>query len=683
MAASHTFAESGLALALSVALAFGAEPVHVVSIDRTHPLRVFDPRETLGAGIDGHEKDEVARLLSPRNVAAMRSAGLKPLTYRLRTELAGEAWHWNPHGAWSDAEHRQGYWVSDATPAEPIDVSYGYRLPRRGNTRDQANNDGYSRIDDGNLETFWKSNPYLDPLPQWIVIDLEKKTAVDTLRIRWGTPWATEYTVQYATNDHVEVTYLDIWRDFPSGAQHSASGGDVTARIAPVPISVRKVRVLMNASSGTAPEGATDPRDRLGFAIQEIWLGVTNESGHFTDAIRHAANRGRQTTIWVSSTDPWHTSADRDDRVEQPGFDRVFRDGLTSGMPMLTPVSILYDTPENAAAEIRYLEARGYPVEEVELGEEPEEQQIPPEYYGALYVRWAAALRAVDAGLRLGGPSLVLVEPEDQDDPSWIKRWMLYLRGHDALPLLQFFSFEWYPFDDVCKPVAPQLATAAGMLARSLQRLSQDGVSREIPWYMTEYGYSAFASQAEVDLPGAILDAEGVGTFLVSGGAKAFLYGYEPGELLHDVSCTWGNNMLFLNGPELREVPTYYAAKLMAEEWAQPSGGRHTMYAAATDTPKLAAFALERPDGQLSLLLINKDPKRGAIVRVPLAGMADLHQYSPAQYEWRAAGAKGHPRRNDPPVHSTVAGGEVHLPPYSITVVRGSFGAPGVQATRQ
>ncbi len=663
----------GLGLVLTAMIAW-AQPAHVITVDVSRPLNVFDPELAVGAGIDGHEKGEVEQLLSPSNIAAMRSAGLRPLTYRLRTELAGEVWHWNPKGTWSDAVRRQGYWISEATPGDPIGVSYGYRLPRRGNTVDQANNDGYSRIDDGRLDTFWKSNPYLDPAPQWVVIDLKAKRAVNTLRVQWGVPWATAYSVQYATRDEIDPASPDLWRDFPQGSQRAENGGQVTTRFASAPISARKIRVLMTAASGTAPAGSTDQRDKLGFAIEEIWLGTTTSSGHFTDLVRHGPHRERQSEIWVSSTDSWHSAEDRDEKIEQPGFDRMFHDGLTNNLPVLTPVGILYDTPENAVAEIQYLKARGYRVEEVELGEEPEEQQVPADYYGALYIKWAAALHAIDPRLRLGGPSLVLLAPDD-DSPitqaSWTRRLTTYLRERNALNLLQFFSFEWYPFDEVCKPVAPQLARAGELLTRSLERLAQDGIPRNIPWFMTEYGYSAYGSQAEVDLPGAILNADTVGTFLAFGGAKAFLYGYEPGELLHELACTWGNHMLLLSGPPLQNMPTYYGAQLLTQEFMQPSGGTHTIYAASADHATITAYAVGRPDGQLSLMILNKDPLKAFIVRLPLTGTLDTYQYSRAQYQWHAAGADGHPVINKPPTHTRAAAGLVNLPPYSITVVRG------------
>jgi hypothetical protein len=129
--------------------------------------------------------------------------------------------------------------------------------------------------------------------------------------------------------------------------------------------------------------------------------------------------------------------------------------------------------------------------------------------------------------------------------------------------------------------------------------------------------------------------------------------------------------MLFLSGPPLQKMPTYYAAQLLTQEWTQPSG-RHTMYQASTDDPKIAAYAVERPDGLISVLLLNKDPARQVTVRLPVSGQAEVIQYSSAQYEWRAAEANGHPLRNNPPVKTVGSGGVVLLPPYSITVVRSS-----------
>jgi len=97
------------------------------------------------------------------------------------------------------------------------------------------------------------------------------------------------------------------------------------------------------------------------------------------------------------------------------------------------------------------------------------------------------------------------------------------------------------------------------------------------------------------------------------------------------------------------------------------------MFRASSDDPSIAPYALQRPDGLLSILLLNKDPARQVTVRVPMPGPVEARQYSPDQYAWRAAQSNGHPTRNNPPAKIPVRDGMVRLPPYSITVVRGSL----------
>ena len=262
---------------------YGAPAPIEVIIDLTAgPSNTFIPAAALGAGVDGHSRGDGDAIYHPATLRAMLSAGLRPLTYRLRTELAIEAWHWNPRGRWSDEKRAQGYWTSDDRPGAPILSSHGYRLPRRGNSLDQAENNGYSRLADGDVHTFWKSNPYLDHRytgednrrhPQWLIADLGKRTPVNAIRLVWGIPYAVRYQVQYWAGedpDDPDEYPEGHWQLFPEGVVTQGAGGDAALRLARNPISTRFLRVLMEESSGTAPAGAADPRDALGSAVRAV-----------------------------------------------------------------------------------------------------------------------------------------------------------------------------------------------------------------------------------------------------------------------------------------------------------------------------------------------------------------------------------------------------------------------------
>jgi hypothetical protein len=663
------------------------------------------PKQSLGGGVDGHERGECARMLSNENIAEMLSAGLGPLTYRLRTELAGEVWHWNPRGSWSDEARQCGYWTSSSSISTPISLSYGYRLPRRGNTIDQANNDGYSRICDGDEDSFWKSNPYLDPYftgenddahPQWIVIDLGTVKPVNSIRIQWGVPYARQVRVEYWTgNDpmHLHIDRNDDWRVFPQGVTGNSPGGDETSRLSSNSIPVQFVRVLMSSSSAPTTQPSADVRDHLGFAVREIGLGQTNDAGEFEDYVRHHPDR-RQTIVYVSSTDPWHRAEDIDYKTEQPGLDFVLRSKLANHLPVLVPVGALYNTPDNAVAEIRYLLARKYLLEGVELGEEPDGQWTSPEDFAALYVATARQLRSLSSQVKLGGPSLqnfdghLLTWPDKSGNRFWMNRFLRALRA--AQSPFDFFSFEYYPFDDVCSDAAPQLLEVPQRLRAMLSSLHDDGVPSDIPWLMTEFGYSVFAGRHEVDIEGALFHADTVGAFLTSGGTKAYLYGYEPDYLTDELKCSWGNLMMLQMSDadkKLNRLSMYYSARLITNDWMQWVTKTHEVYPVTIEpaTAGVTAYAVRRPDQQWALLAVNKDPNRSAQLSVrfiskgasvdTFAGKVDIAQFSRQQYGWQDDGPNGRPLLSNLPSHVQRAASRYYeLPPYSVSVLRGHVG---------
>ena len=688
-----------------------------INFNPGHPANRFTPAHALGAAVDGHDKGTIDLQLSAPNIQTMLSAGFKSLGYRLRTELANDAWHWNPEGKWSDANNRQGYWTSDNGSAQPIQLSYGYRLPRRGNTIDQANDDGYSRLDDGDRQSFWKSNPYLDRAftaesnalhPQWVVIEFDQPEPVNAIRLAWAEPFATRYQIQYGKFDDVSDIALNppgMWQDFSHGVISDGHGGEVSLLLARSPIKTRWLRILMTESSQT-PESANasnDSRDRVGFALREVYAGVMNGKNEFRDRVRHRAGRRGQTIVHVSSTDPWHRESDLDKGVEQPGFDRIFQDGLTNGRAVLLPTGLLYDEPENAANEVRYLRERDYKFDQVELGEEPDGQYVTPEDFGALYLQWAAAIHRVDPNLKLGGPSFQEIMPADPTsrirlaNSAWLARFLDYLKRHGRASDYAFFSFEWYPFDEVCEPSAPQLASAPGLLADALRDMEQRGLSHRIPWIISEYGYSAFATRAEISIEGALLNADIVGKFLTLGGDQAFLFGYTPGYVDRDFPCTAGNNMLFSmddDGNIKHRFATYFGARLLTQEWLQPGDGFHEIYPATSNIHNsegeelITAYAVHRPDGLWSVLLINKDPRRAYETRLVFRnavdatrgfhGRLDTFQYSSKQYVLGGTLTNPFPLKANEPetriIQTRFPGPtQITLPPYSLTVIRGGL----------
>ncbi|HEY3637403.1 MAG TPA: discoidin domain-containing protein [Rhizomicrobium sp.] len=685
---------------------------YLVTVDANpaDALNSFEPDSTFGAGVDSVPFHAVPKIYTQSNVNQMLGAGFNPVSYRLYTELSVQDWHWNPTGSYSEAGN-QGYWTSSATPGKSIVDSYGYRLPRRGFTHDQGNDDNYSRLDDGNLKTFWKSNPYLtqaytgDPdsaHPQWTLYDMGKAQTVNAAKIYWANPYAVQYAVQYWTGDDpIYDPAHGEWKSFPNGVVTNGAGGTVTLSLGNATRKTRYLRIVMTASSGTCTNsGSTDPRDCAGYAIYEAGFGTLNK-GKFTDLVNHAANR-KQTVTYASSVDPWHQEGDRVRNQEQPGLDIVFQSGITRGLPTTVPIAMMYSTPDNAAAEIRYLETQGYAIARVEMGEEPDGQFVTPEDDAALYAQFAVALHAVDPKLQLGGP---VFEDNSSDvkawrnaqysGTSWTKRFIAYLAAHNHLGDLSFFSFEHYPFGtcDNGKEEA-NLLREPDIVSNIVSVWRRDNLPAGLPMFITETNYSASETDAAQQVAGALWYAEMMGSLLSTGANGAFYYEYEPIPLSPAYPCHgWGTyGVLEGNKNYAAQAPLsqYFSAQMLTQNWSVPGSGIHTLYPAhiGGKSSWVTAYPLSRPDGLWSLLLVNRDFDTAHAVKVGFdttsgtawfTGSVTQTQFGPAQYAWIVKGRHSYPDPDGPASTTTVAGGQgvqYALPPESLTVLTGPISTP-------
>ncbi|MFN7997246.1 MAG: discoidin domain-containing protein [Bryobacteraceae bacterium] len=684
----------------------GAPPSSVV-VDTSHAINSFSPFRALGAGIDRLRGGITDKVMTPDFIAKIQSAGWQTVSYRQNTELFAEAWHWNPNGAWSDPAAKAGYFVGDPNPTGMIRHSWAAPLPHRGFT--MGDGTGYGRLTDGDRNTYWKSNPYLTrPFtgepdhPQWVTVDLGSKTEVNAIRIAWAAPYATHYQVQYWTGEH-EPFYsptAGAWVTFPLGSVMDGKGGTPTARLASWMVPVRWVRIWMTESSGSCDShGSDDRRNCLGFAIGELYLGTISATGEFQDLLKHSADRQQSETV-CSSVDPWHAETNMTEKSgDQVGFDLFFTSGVTRGLPAMIPVALLYSVPEDAAAQIAYLKKRGYLISYVEMGEEADGQHMLPEDYGALYIQFAAAIHKVDPALKLGGPSFegvtedVQVWPDAQGKASWLGRFFDYLRSHGRIDEYAFLSFEHYPYE-ACNTSWNDLYREPHNIAHIIQTYKDDGLPPNRPIFVTEVNLGAQVSEAFVDIMGGLWWADYTGALFANGGTGNYFFHYIPGKLSRGCNNSWGSFGMFQVDQDFHITnynSNYFAAQLINREWVQPVDEIHRVYAATSDARDpfgnllVTAYVVERPDGQWSLLLVNKDREQahGITIRFAgsggdrhFAGPVDIVTFGANEYQWRPNGANGRADPDGPQVKARVNGGAgmiYALPRSSISVLRGKI----------
>jgi len=213
-----------------------------------------------------------------------------------------------------------------------------------------------------------------------------------------------------------------------------------------------------------------------------------------------------------------------------------------------------------------------------------------------------------------------------------------------------------------------------------------------VPLMVTENHLAAGLTGPMTTIFAALWLADNVGSFFEGGGAAFYHSPIQP-QGVQKTCMGWASWSNFVSNEhyEIKGYTSpYFAAHMINREWVQHRAGVHHMYPSSVEIKDadgnalVTSYAVRRPDGNWSMMLVNRDETNPHTVRVQFedsrgkqsyfSGLVTLVTFGSEQYVWINDGPNSHPDPDHPPVASTVEAGSqttFTLPKASITVLRG------------
>jgi hypothetical protein len=270
------------------------------------------------------------------------------------------------------------------------------------------------------------------------------------------------------------------------------------------------------------------------------------------------------------------------------------------------------------------------------------------------------------------------------------------LKTHGRISDLAFVSFEHYPFEP-CDITWKTLYTEPQVMKHILQVWRDDGVPRDVPLMVTENHLAAALTGPMTTIFAALWLADNVGSFFEGGGAAFYHSPIQP-QGVQKTCLGWASWSNFVSNEDYDingYTSPYFAAHMINQEWVQHRSGVHHMFPSSTDIKDAAgnvlvtSYAVYRPDGNWSIMLVNRDESNAHTVRVQFddskskqsisfSNPVTLVTFGSEQYVWINDGPDSHADPDHAPVATTLTASpqsEFTLPKASITVLRGKVAA--------
>ena len=227
------------------------------------------------------------------------------------------------------------------------------------------------------------------------------------------------------------------------------------------------------------------------------------------------------------------------------------------------------------------------------------------------------------------------------------------------------------------------------MVSHILNAFWQNGLPKSVPIMVTESSVAASLVGPMSTVYSTLWLADSIGAFFEAGGASYYHSPIQPQTVSANSPlgpASWSNFVADRDYNITGYTAFYWAAHMINYEWAAHRSGVHQMYSAKADIKDadgnllVTAYAVKRPDGNWSLMLVNKDENNPHTVSVSFddagrhagfSGPVAWVSMGSEQYVWHAKGAESYADPDGPPIGKTVTGSTYVLPKASVTVLRG------------
>lgn len=610
--------------------------------------------------------------------SAMRERGDK--VFRFPNGSYSDIYHWNGVGKFTT----DSVWFAD-------DSAYKPGWTAESIHRGQTNGTSASAITDGNLNSFWWSNPDHPGASGWFSLDLSAAKSVDSIALWLGNVrpdsvqilrWAGENSIWPLPHVQMNGSFWTEVARLPASDVVGFKLGEAT----PVRhLGVRPIGVLAN-----------------GWQVREMKV-----FGAGVALTTNIANGTTQTKVYAASAHPANRSTKFVPNWDFDTYMKWIRD-YPGAIPLIC-VNYGTGTPEEAAAWIHYAnKVKGYGIKRWQVGNESsgeweEGGTVTARQYAERFVKFARAMRAVDPTIEIEGPVLAGTDfttqaSGDFDGRSWMQGFLAYVDSVEnaaGIRLVDGIDFHNYPYWFTSGPSATAMFKACDKSGEQYDSLSAlmgrtiaDPRSRQI--LMTEFNTSTVSSSLEMEAAGGSATGLQFAHFIQRFGDRGLTNTWElytgiqkgPDGTFGSLSVmteptrgTWSS----LNYPP---NASFWSTRIIMRQWLDEAGGDTIVPVDQVSGARLFAV---RNKGRVSVLAFNmtEDSLALALDATLFPSGGDILSWGTGEYLWTGTDAAARAIPNNGPSSRPLGSGwtgSTKIPPYGMLVVRGAGRAK--QATR-